>query len=87
MRKPSLAFNLIKIFLQKLIINELKCSVKPNDHTNNLLTRVKGKINILGNYNLVYKINCINCKKYYIGYTTTYLKIRLKHHKYILKPN
>lgn len=41
------------------MIYELKFSVEPNDHTNNLLSKLKYKMNSLGIYNLVNKITVL----------------------------
>ena len=35
---------------------------------------------------VVYKINCKDCDSFYIGQTGKFLKIRIKQHKYSIKP-
>lgn len=51
------------------------------NHTKNLRTKHKDKINIFDVSNVVYKNKCKDCDKHYIGYTTKCFKIKLYHYK------
>lgn len=53
----SLIFKIINIF-HKFNINEIHFSMKRNNHTKNIPTKLKGKIKIQNDYNLVFEINC-----------------------------
>lgn len=44
--------------------------MKPINHIQNILTKIKVKINNQNMKNLMYTIHCLNCKKSYIVYTT-----------------
>lgn len=52
-----------------------------------LFTKVKDQIDNLNRSNVVYKINCNDCDKCYIGQTTTKLKQRISLHKSNIRTN
>lgn len=60
--------------------------MKLMNHTNNVLTKLKDKVNIQDNYKFVYRIDCNDRDKYYICHTPISLRTRLYYHKLSLKP-
>lgn len=55
--------------------------------TNLLFSRLKDKILISEESNLIYKIKCKDCEQCYIGQTKQFLQKRLKQHEYDCKIN
>lgn len=62
-------------------IDKFKIATKNVKTIRSIFTRVKDSINDLNKSDVVYKINCIDCDKCYIGQTKTKLKQRIALHK------
>jgi len=79
-------------FIQKIsykvkkLLNAISNDVKlvfytPNSIQNTLFSKIKDKDSILYKSDIVYKIDCMNCQKCYIGQTSQWLRNRLRQHK------
>lgn len=65
---------------------KINVAFKPMDKVKDkLFTKTKDKIPKENNTNVVYKINCGQCAKSYIGETSQFLHKRLEQHKYNIK--
>lgn len=50
------------------VFRKIRFYMKPNNHTKNILQKLKDKMDIQDNFNLVYRIDCNDCDKYYIEF-------------------
>nr|CAH8832216.1 unnamed protein product [Trichobilharzia regenti] len=58
---------------------------KPAESLNSILCKPKDPIEKGDKINTIYKINCVNCNKHYIGQSGRPLRIRIQEHKSAVK--
>ena len=61
--------------------HNIKLGHKPTNTLRNALVHLKDKVETIDATDVVYKINCKNCQKVYIGETGKNLKFRIDEHK------
>lgn len=79
--------SLTNLLVKLIPKNKFKIAFKNVVPIKTLFTNVKDKIDNLNRHNVVYKINCLDCDKTYIGQTSTKLKQRISLHKSNIRTN
>ncbi|KYN08288.1 hypothetical protein ALC62_00718, partial [Cyphomyrmex costatus] len=65
--------------------SEIKIAYKPINSLNQIIKLGKDKLDKFDNTNVVYKIDCLNCDRSYVGQTKRNLKTRIKGHRADIK--
>lgn len=78
---PHLTENIQKIF-KKYDHHNIAFGLYNNNKLKNKISNTKDKIPLLDKTHVIYKIDCNNCDKYYIGETSQKLEKRIKQHQY-----
>lgn len=79
--------SLSNLLVKMIPKNKFKIAFKNILPISSLFSQIKDKIDILNKSNVVYKIDCLDCNKCYIGQTCTKLKQRISLHKSNIKTN
>ena len=77
--------NISEITARMLKPLEIDVAHKPKRSLHSILRIPKDPTAKEDKMNIIYKINCINCDKHYIGQSGRPLKIRIKEHKSAVK--
>lgn len=68
-------------------INNIQLALKPINKISMLLHNLKDNIKINKQNDVIYKLQCLDCKQVYIGHTSMWIEMRIKHHKSNAKTN
>ena len=74
---PKLTGKIIRTFNME----NIRIARKHTKTVGNLYTKLKDKVPPLAQSSVIYKLQCADCHKYYIGQTSTILKTRISGHK------
>ncbi|XP_071054425.1 uncharacterized protein [Onthophagus taurus] len=78
---PSLTNKITSVFRDH-DFKEIKFAKYNDNKINTLISNMKDKIKMIDKVDTVYKLNCMNCDKVYIGESKQHLKKRIQQHQY-----